>query len=149
MSGLLNIKQGGKIRYNLPIPVSQSWLRGQAIVINSAASLEKLGANNRVAGILVGLALETCVLPATGNIIQDTNTVLAGRSGGILLGEAVVETDNLSGTGSWTPGLSSVYAQEGGNFSYSSTSGLSVGKAISDPASNGRLTFLFRPPVGN
>lgn len=148
MSGLLNIKQGGKIRYNLPIPLGQTWSRGQALIINSASSLELLSAGNNVALRMVGLALENCVSAATGNVMQDTSTVLAGRTGGILLGEAIVETDNLSGTGSWLPGVSTVYALNGGNFSYSGTSGLAVGKAISNPVSDGKLTFLYQPAMG-
>lgn len=149
MAGFLDIKQGGRIRANFVTAAGQTWSRGQVLVINNAGQLELLNANNNVAGRELGLALETCVSPTTANVIQNTQTVIAGNTGSILLGEAVVVNDNLSGTGGWTAGVSKVYGQNGGNLSFNSTSGLQVGVALNDPSSNGRLTFLFRPPVGN
>ncbi len=149
MAGFLDILHGGRIRANFPTAVGQTWSRGQVIVLRSTGNLELLGANNNVAGIAAGLALENCVSATTGNLIQNTATVIAGNTGSILLGEAVVVTDNLSGTGSWVPGSSKVYGQNGGNVSYTSTSGIGIGICLSDPVADGRMKFLFVPPVGN
>lgn len=140
MAGMLNILQGGRIRANFPTDAGSTWSKGQAIIVSSRGQLEKL---NGQSGVTVGLALENCVTTAAGNPRNDTSVVVQGQQGSILLGEALVETDNLSGTGGWTPGSSTVYAQVGGNFSYNSTSGLSVGRAMSNPVANGRLQFLF------
>jgi hypothetical protein len=164
MSNFLTIQQGGRIRYNAIAALPQTWSRGQCLTINSNGQLELLSTNNLVysAGAtgpvsgsvsqVLGIALEQCLastsLQTGGNVIQNTAIVFGGNTGSILLGEAVVITDNLSGTGGWVPGLSNVYAQAGGNYSYNSTSGLQVGRALSNPASNGRLEFLFRPPLG-
>ena len=146
MAGFLDIKSGGKIRYNAPVPSTQTWLRGQFIVVNSAGSLELLSAGNLVSGILGGPALENAVLPSVGNPMNNTNVVLAGNIGSVLLSEAVVVTDNLSGTGGWVPGITSVYAAAGGNYTYTATSGLKCGTALTSPVTNGKLKFLFRPP---
>ena len=146
MAGFLDIKQGGKIRYNGTVPSEQTWSRGQFVVVNSGGALELLAANNLVSGILGGPALENAVAAATGNPKNDSNVVIAGQTGSILLGEAVVVTDNLSGTGGWVPGISSVYAAAGGNYTYTAASGLKCGTALASPVTNGRLKFLFRAP---
>jgi len=155
MAGFLDIKQGGRIRYNAVAALGQTWSRGQVLVINSAEQLELLNSNNinlstsgLANGQVAGLAMETCVAASTGNVVQNTLVVLAGNTGSVLLGEAVVVTDNLSGTGGWIAGASRVYAQAGGNVSYNAASGLQVGVALSNPVSNGRLKFLFTPPTG-
>jgi hypothetical protein len=154
MAGFLDIKQGGRIRYNAVAAIGQTWLRGQCVVINSNEQLELLGANNFVSGSSIGgPALEQCLSQGSqatgGNVIQNTAIVFAGNTGSVLLGEAVVITDNLSGTGGWTPGLSPVYAQIGGNYSYNSASGLQVGRALRNPQASGKLEFLYIPPMGN
>lgn len=147
MAGLLDIKQGGKIRYNAPIPVGQTWSRGQFIVLNSIGSLELLASSHIGTVTLGGMAMENAVSAATGNPKNDTSVAIAGQTGSVLLGEAVVITDNLSGTGGWVPGVSSVYAAAGGNYTYTATSGIKCGTALSSPVANGRLKFLFRPTI--
>lgn len=140
MSGLLNIRQGGRIRYNLPTNTTTAYKRGQAIVVNAFGQLEILAAQGSA---FVGIAGETCLATGSNNALADTNTVIAGQQGSIYCGEAIVETDNLSGTGGWEVGVTNVWAQAGGNFGQLGA-GVLCGKALSDPASNGRLTFFFR-----
>lgn len=151
MAGILDIKQGGKIRANFPTAVGQTWLRGQVLVVNSVGALERLSTTNITSAQSAGLALEQCVAPGTGNsanVIQNTNVVLAGQVGSILLGEATIVTDNISGTGGWIPGSTKVYGEpSSGNLTYTPTTNLSgLGTCIGSPASNGKLTFVFRAP---
>lgn len=148
MSNFLDIKQGGKIRFNLPTAAGQTWLRGQVLIINTSSQLERYGsAAGTPTALTAGLALEQCVAVTTGNIIQNTNVVVAGQTGSILLGEAVVVNDNLSGTGGWVAGNSQVYTNANGDLTYTASSNLSgLGTCLVTPAANGRLTFAFRPP---
>jgi len=139
---MLEIKQGGRIRLNLPIVAGQTWNAGQAIVVNSAGALQKFSGQQ---GALVGLAFENCIAATPGNVANDTSTVISGKTGTILLSEAVVVSDQLSGTGAWVPGVSPVYAQVTANLSYTATSGVGIGQCITSPVNNGRMTWFYRP----
>lgn len=149
MAGFLEIKYGGRIRYNATAAAGQTWQRGQAVTVNSSGQLALVSASNWNQFALTGPALEQCVATTTGNPMNNSSTVIAGQKASMLLSESVVVTDNLSGYGGWIPGKHKVYADTNGNYTYTSTSGIQVGTALSDAASNGRLTFLYRPNVGN
>ena len=148
MAGFLDIKSGGRIRYNFVAAAGQTWNRGQVIVLNAQSQLEKLGANNYNSGVFAGLALETLLAAGVDNIVQNTNVAVAGSTVSVLAGEAVVVNDNLSGTGGWVPGQSTVYGQIGGNLSYNSASGLALGKCLESPVASGLLKFAFKPANG-
>lgn len=138
----LSILQGGRIRQNFPVDASSVYTQGSAIVINANGALTQY---TGPAGV-VGLAMETAVSSTVKNPTANTSIVTQGQVGSILLGEATVTTNQLSGAGGWTIG-GTVYAVPGGALSYVNISGTDIGKAISNPASNGQLTLLFRPTV--
>lgn len=141
MAGLLKVLQGGKLRVNKPTAASTTYSRGQAIFINSSGQLQKFAG---LQGASVGLALENCVSAATGNPKNDTNVVVAGKTGSILLGEALVQSDNLSGVGISVG--DTIYAQNDGNLT--NVSGLAMwpmGKSTRDASSDGVAEFQMRP----
>lgn len=156
MSNFLDIKQGGRIRYNFVAAAGQTWLRGQVLCLNQTndpPQLQLVSAANIGASVFFGLALEQCVAVSTGNVIQNTNVVVAGMIASVLAGEAVVVNDNVSGTGNWVAGVSRVYGDANGNLTYTkpdpsiNQSGLGLGVCLRSPVSDGKLKFLFRPPV--
>lgn len=156
MSNFLDVKAGGRIRYNFVAAAGQTWLRGQVLCLTQTTSppqLQLVAAGNIGTSVFFGLALEQCVATSTGNVIQNTNVTVAGMTAAVLAGEAVVVNDNLSGTGGWTAGVSRVYGDANGNLTYTkpdpsiNQSGLQLGVCLDTPAANGKLKFLFRPPV--
>lgn len=139
----LSILQGGRIRQNFPVDASSVYAQGSAIIVNTNGALTQYVGQT---GTVVGLAMETAVSSTVKNPTANTSIVTQGQVGSILLGEATVTTNQLSGAGGWTIG-GTVYAVPGGALSYVNISGTDIGKAISNPASNGQLTLLFRPTV--
>lgn len=146
MAGVLTIDQGGRIRANFPTDSSSTWSRGSIVALSPTGTLKPYAGEGNV---LCGVALENCVTSAAGNPKNDSNVVVQGATGSVLLGEALVTTDALSGTGGWIAGVSQVYAQSGGLLTNTVSSGVTmlVGQATSNPAANGRLQFLFRPKL--
>lgn len=141
MSALLRILQSGKLRVNKLTSASTTYSRGQAVYLNSLGAIVKYDGTQNTN---VGLGLENCVSTATGNPKNDTNTVVQGKTGSILLGEALVEDDNLSGVGIGVGDL--VYARNDGNLT--NVSGLGtwlLGKSTKDASSDGIAQFQMRP----
>lgn len=141
MSALLKVIQGGKLRVNRVVNASTTYSRGQAVYINSTGTLVKY---DGIQGANVGLALETAVTTATGNPKNDTGVVVQGKTGSILLGEALVQDDNISGVGIAVG--DSIYAASGGNLT--NVSGLGtwrLGKSTRDASSDGVAEFQMRP----
>jgi hypothetical protein len=142
MAGLLTIEQGGRIRANLTADSSSTWSRGQLLSVNTSGNLVPATTSTKT---VIGIALENCVTSAAGNPKNDTNVIVQGQPAGVLLGEAVVVTDNLSGTGGWTQGASTVYGDASSNLTYNQGGPL-VGTVLNcTPAADGKLRFLFRP----
>lgn len=143
MSALLRILQSGKLRVNKLTSASTTYSRGQAIYINSLGALVVY---NGIQSANVGLALENCVSTSAGNPKNDTNVVVQGKTGSILLGEALVENDNISGVGIAVG--DSIFATSGGNLS--NVSGLGtwfIGKSTKDASSDGIAQFQMRPTI--
>lgn len=143
MSALLRVLQGGKLRANFPTSASTTYSRGQCIYLNSAGVLVKY---DGTPSVTTGLALETCVSTTTGNPMNNTQTVVQGKTGSILLGEALVDDDNLSGVGISVN--NTIYGRNDGNLT--NTSGLGVcplGKSVKDASSDGVARFQLRPDL--
>jgi len=139
----LQILQGGRIRGNFPVDSNSTYNQGSAIVVNSAGNLTQYNGSNDQ---LIGLAMETAVSSTVKNPTANTSIVTQGQVGSILLGEALVLDNQVSGTGGWSIG-GTVYAQSGGLLTYTLTSGTDIGRVTSIPASNGVLGFLYRPNI--
>ncbi len=132
MAGLLKILQGGKLRWNAPTNSETTYVRGQAVYIAADGTLTKYDGTQAVSA---GLALETCVSTTTGNPMANTQTVVAGKTGSILLGEAIVETDNLTSGTSFAVG-DLVYAKNDGSIGSSGLGTILLGRSIKNCASD-------------
>ena len=143
MAGLLKILQGGKLRWNAKTAAATTYSRGQAIYIASDGTLTKYDGTQAA---VVGLALETCVSAATGNPMANTQTVVAGKTGSILLGQAIVEDDNLT-TGTTFAVGDLVYEASAATLGSSGLGTHLLGRSIKNCASDWVARFNYRANI--
>lgn len=136
------IKHGGMVRYNAVIASTETvnFKKGHVLTLDSAG---KAVVNTGTTTNVVGLAVDDRVVSTQFSLTADSNALApSGQQAGLLMDEAVVVDDQVSGNSIFTVGAA-VYIGNDGKLSDTNTNNRIIGRALKASTVGGEVEFFF------
>ena len=130
---MINVLQGGHVQDSFPITAGQTFTPGQVGEVQTTGAVSvATGASTKVKGLFVETA------PSAGSYDETSGNSKAT----LVIGEAVVETDQLTSGITFSP-TNQVYHDSSGKLTTSGALTEAVGQALNDSSSNGVLRMFW------